>query len=305
MRALRRAVNGVLLLDKPVGLSSTQAMAAAKRLFGAQKAGHTGTLDPFATGLLPVCFGEATKFARFMLDAEKSYRATICLGAVSSTGDTEGDITARPVLRLPERQQVETVLRGFVGPQAQMPPMTSALKVNGVPLYKLARRGEEVERASREITVHALRMVSLEAARLVVDADVSKGTYMRVLAADIGEALGCGAYLTQLRRTATGGFGIDDALTLGELESHAGPDRDALLRPTDALCLGLERVEVDTDDARIFSHGGWLDWTKDSGPAPTEIAVFKSGDFLGVGKLKMEGGRMRLVPERLMTRRTP
>ena len=192
MKAPRRAISGVLLLDKHAGLSSNTAVGWAKRLFNADKAGHTGTLDPFATGLLPICFGEAAKFARFMLDAEKGYRATLKLGQKSSTGDTEGEIIETRAVNV-DIDKVNAVLAKFIGAQTQIPPMHSALKQGGVPLYKLARQGLEVDRPPRDINVIALNAVSLARDELVIDTLVSKGTYIRVLAEDIGEALGCGA----------------------------------------------------------------------------------------------------------------
>jgi tRNA pseudouridine55 synthase len=175
---IRRELNGVLLLDKPAGLSSTQAMAAAKRIFRAQKAGHTGTLDPFATGLLPVCFGEATKFSRFMLDAEKSYRATLKLGEVSTTGDIEGIIQPSGPVEF-DSARATAVLEKLVGEQTQIPPMYSALKQAGVPLYELARKGIEVERTARHIHIYAIKLISLTDAEMVIDVDVSKGTYIQ------------------------------------------------------------------------------------------------------------------------------
>ena len=220
MKIPRRAISGVLLLDKHADLSSNTAVGWAKRLFNAEKAGHTGTLDPFATGLLPICFGEAAKFARFMLDAKKAYRATLKLGQKSSTGDTEGEIVETRKVDV-DREKVNAVLAKFVGAQTQIPPMHSALKRDGVPLYKLARQGLEVERAPRHINVLALSAISLDGNELVIDTLVSKGTYIRVLAEDIGEALGCGAHLTALRRSASGGFGLEQAVTLEALDGMA------------------------------------------------------------------------------------
>lgn len=307
MKIERRAVDGVLLLDKPAGLSSTQAMAAAKRLFRAEKAGHTGTLDPFATGLLPVCFGEATKFARFMLDARKTYRATLRLGATSTTGDTEGEITVSSTAPQPDDVRVREVLAQFLGPQLQTPPMTSALKIDGVHLYKLARQGIEVARDAREITIFGLQLFSLVGGELVIDADVSKGTYIRVLAEDIGRALGMGAYLTALRRTGTGGFDLDNALSLDLLAGKAEADRDGTLLPPEALCGALPRAEVDAADRRIFCNGGWLEWEmpKTSLTKSPEVAVYEGSRFLGVGCIKPHGEHMRLVPERLLSTGTP
>jgi len=295
---VRREVNGVLLLDKPVGLSSTQAMAAAKRLFRATKAGHTGTLDPFATGLLPVCFGEATKFSRFMLEARKAYRATLKLGEVSSTGDTEGVITRQSSVAV-DGAQVQHVLRGFVGPQSQTPPMHSALKHGGVPLYELARKGIEVERSPRAITINAISLVSLAGSQMVIDVDVSKGTYIRVLAEDIGRTLGCGAHLTDLRRTATGGFDVTSAVSLDALAGYPQNGLDHLLLAPQSLCTGLPEIQLDAGDANIFCHGGWVGINAGA-PAVGEYAVYgPDRSFLGVGDVSGLAGKTRLSPTRV------
>ena len=284
MKLPRRAISGVLLLDKHAGLSSNTAVGWAKRLFNAEKAGHTGTLDPFATGLLPICFGEAAKFSRFMLDAEKAYRATLRLGQKSSTGDTEGEIIATRTVDV-DMQKINATLAKFNGPQTQMPPMHSALKLGGVPLYKLARQGIEVERAPRDINVISLCAVSLNDDELVIDTLVSKGTYIRVLAEDIGEALGCGAYLTALRRTATGGFGLAQAVTLEALDAMTLAQRDeALLRP-DSLAMALPEIYLDAVAAKSLQNG-----QNPRVPSPpcaaTEAALYRAydnkGAFLGV-----------------------
>lgn len=299
----RREVNGVLLLDKPAGLSSTQAMAAAKRLFRATKAGHTGTLDPFATGLLPVCFGEATKFSRFMLEARKSYCATLKLGEVSSTGDTEGVITQQSAVDVDEAQ-VQRVLHGFLGDQTQTPPMHSALKQNGVPLYQLARKGIEVERAPRAITINAISLVSFAGSQMVIDVDVSKGTYIRVLAEDIGRMLGCGAHLTDLRRTATGGFEVANAHTLDALAAFDPTGLDELLLTPQSLCAVLPEMQLDTADANIFCHGGWVA-IEAVVPALGEHAIYGPGRlFLGVGDVSVLAGRTRLSPTRVTASRS-
>ncbi len=302
-KIVRRNVDGVLLLDKPAGLSSTQAMAAAKRLFRAEKAGHTGTLDPFATGLLPVCFGEATKFSRFLLDAEKSYRATLRLGEVSQTGDTEGAIINRREVRVTDTRARE-VLTGFLGAQSQVPPMYSALKQDGVPLYKLARQGIEVAREPRTITISALSLDSLVDHDMVIVTKVSKGTYIRVLAEEIGEALGCGAHLTALRRTATGGFELPRARTLDELAAMSEFARDQVLLPAQMLCTNLPAITLTDEDEKIFCNGGWLDAEVQHASQTTPFAVFaRSSRFLGVGEVQLSEltrGRPRLVPLRLM-----
>jgi tRNA pseudouridine55 synthase len=298
-KIIRRHVDGLLLLDKPAGQSSTQAMAAAKRLFRAEKAGHTGTLDPFATGLLPIAFGEAAKFSRFMLDAEKSYRATLKLGEVSTTGDTEGEIIQRRDVAV-TREHIETILTQFVGEQLQTPPMHSALKQDGVALYKLARQGITVPRTPRQITIFSLSLVSFAGDELVIDTNVSKGTYIRVLAENIGEALGVGAHLVGLRRTTTGGLSIANAFTLDALAAMSEDARDRALLPAESLCVGLTKITLTDEDARIFSNGGWL-------PAPShtkienEYATYTENHrFLGVASVAISKEQMRLIPQRLM-----
>lgn len=254
MKSLRRAISGVLLLDKPEGLSSNSAVGWAKRLFNADKAGHTGTLDPFATGLLPICFGEATKFSRFMLDADKGYLATLKLGEVSSTGDTEGDIIQRCDVNVDETLLSRT-LATFLGKQTQVPPMHSALKRDGVPLYKLARQGVEVERVPREITVQDIAIVKLMGDVLILNVSVSKGTYIRVLAQDIGAALGCGAHLRGLRRTATGGFSVVNAVSFDMLEALSLDQRDTVLQPAESLSMALPAIFLDTHTAQAVQNG--------------------------------------------------
>ena len=254
MKTARRSISGVLLLDKHADLSSNTAVGWAKRLLNADKAGHTGTLDPFATGLLPICFGEAAKFARFMLDAEKAYRATLKLGQKSSTGDTEGEIIETRAVHL-DIEKVNATLAKFIGAQTQIPPMHSALKQGGVPLYKLARQGLEVERPARDINVIALQALTLYGDELVIDTVVSKGTYIRVLAEDIGEALGCGAHLTALRRTATGGFGITQSVTLEAVDAMDMKQRDACLLPADALAMALPAIRLNAIAAKALQNG--------------------------------------------------
>jgi tRNA pseudouridine55 synthase len=296
VRQVRRALTGVLLLDKPVGLSSTTALGRARWLYQAEKAGHTGTLDPFATGLLPLCFGEATKFSRFMLDAEKSYTATLKLGSRTLSGDTEtAPFETRPVNATAE--QVQITLKKFLGAQTQVPPMHSALKQDGVPLYKLARQGLEVERASRHINVVSLAMVSLNVDVLVIECRVSKGTYIRVLAEDIGEALGCGAHLTGLRRTSTGGFMIADAVTLDQLENMSLAERDKRLQICESLCAALPLIALNAAPSIEFGHGRVV---QIGTAAAGEFRVrAHDGRFLGIGAV--DGARpSELKPVRLM-----
>ncbi len=220
----------MLLLDKPTGLTSNSALQRAKRLYRAEKAGHTGTLDPLASGLLPLCFGEATKFAQFLLDAPKRYTATFRFGVTTATGDAEGGVqSTRPVAFT--RDDLEAALRRFVGRIAQVPHAYSALKFEGRAYYEYARAGQDIPRVAREVEIHALRLLDYAAPDAVVDVECSKGTYVRVLAEDIGEALGCGAHLAALRRTATGGFDLADAVSLERLEAMTDAERLRALAP--------------------------------------------------------------------------
>lgn len=287
--------SGVLLLDKAEGWSSTQALARAKRALEAAKAGHTGTLDPFATGLLPLVFGEATKFSRFLIDSHKAYVATLRLGAVSTTGDTEGEVVACG--GIPEDVgKIDDVLRRFVGPGWQVPPMHSAVHHAGQRLYDLARQGVEVPREPRAITVHALRRERLEGDRLVVSLSCSKGTYVRTLAADIGAALGCGAYLVGLRRTGVGPFGIEAAVTLATLQEEGSGAARGRLLPVEVLVGGLDRADVPDESALRFTQGREIGWER--AQAGSEWAVFDPGNrFLGVGRAESPG---RIAPLRLM-----
>ena len=284
MKVTRRSVNGVLLLNKHAGISSSTAVGWSKRLFNAEKAGHTGTLDPFATGLLPICFGEAAKFARFMLDAQKGYRATLKLGHTSSTGDTEGEITPRGPVNV-DALMVKNALEKFIGPQTQIPPMHSALKQDGVPLYKLARRGLEVARESRPVHIERLELVSLEGDVLVIDALVSKGTYIRVLAEDIGEALGCGAYLTELTRTTTGGFDLSAAISLEQLDAMTLEARDARLLPADSLAMALPALTLNPDQARALQCGQTPRVATGLAEATVCRTYTEAGEFLGVAQI--------------------
>jgi tRNA pseudouridine55 synthase len=253
-RIVRRAVHGVLLLDKPLGLSSNDALQKAKRLYRAEKAGHTGTLDPLATGLLPLCFGAATKFSQISLDADKAYRATLKLGITTTTADGEGDITQCRDVAV-TRQQVQDACDRFIGPILQVPPMHSAIKRDGKPLYEYARAGVVVERESREVTIHAIDIVEGDHDVWTIDVRCSKGTYIRTLAEDIGEALGCGAHLSALRRTASGALKLEDAFTLEQLADMTEDERDAALQDADALLADWPVVRLGTEDAGRFLAG--------------------------------------------------
>ncbi len=291
---MRRRVSGVLLLDKPIGISSNHALQAAKRLYRAEKAGHAGTLDPLASGLLPVLLGDATRFSGFLLNAEKGYRADVRLGAKTTTGDAEGEVLERRPVHAGQAE-VEAVLSRFLGPQTQIPPMYSALKRNGQPLYELARRGETVEREPRNIEIFRLELQSWEPEKLVLDVSCSKGTYIRTLAEDIGEALGCGAHLGGLRRTATGAFRIEEAVSLDTLEALPEDQRDSLLRSVDAVLTQLPEVTLEEGLAGRFCHGQAV--TLASVPQGVSRVYTPFGQFLGLGE---DGGEGRLVPKRLL-----
>ncbi len=291
----RAACDGVLLLDKPAGYTSTRALGRARRLLGADKGGHTGTLDPFATGLLPLVLGEATRFSRFLIDARKAYDAVLLLGVETSTADPEGEVTARrePVV---DAQRIDQVLAAFVGVQDQLPPMHSALHVNGKRLYEYARAGEEVERAPRRIEIASIHRLFLRGPELGIAVDCSKGTYVRTLAMDIGRALGCGASLTALRRTAVGGFALGQALTLEAIEADPAAARARLL-PPEALVASLARLDATPDDARRFGHGQAI-VASQSVPEAAELAVFAPGGrLIGVGRMQAGG---RVAPVRLV-----
>jgi len=253
-RTPRRAVHGVLLLDKPLGLSSNDALQKAKRLFRAEKAGHTGTLDPLATGLLPLCFGAATKFSQISLDADKTYRATLKLGVKTSTADAEGAVTEQRDVNV-TREQIDAACHRFTGLIEQMPPMHSALKRDGKALYEYARAGIEVEREARSITIHGIELVEWLDDQLTIDVRCSKGTYIRTLAEDIGEALGCGAHLGALRRTASGPLSITAACTLDQLAAMSESERDDKLLQADTLLADWPVVRLDDEGAGRFLSG--------------------------------------------------
>jgi len=253
-RPSRRAVHGVLLLDKPVGLTSNQALQRVKRLLRAEKAGHTGTLDPLADGLLPICFGSATKFAHACLDADKRYRATLALGERTASGDRETAVIERRPVTV-DRTAIDAACCNFVGTIEQLPPMHSALKKDGKALYDYARAGLEVERAPRRVTIMRIDIVEFDGKQLVIDVACSKGTYIRALADDIGRSLGCGAHLAALRRIGAGRLDVRDAVTLDALEALSDTGRDALLRPTDCLLADWPAVCLGADDAGRFLSG--------------------------------------------------
>lgn len=292
-RVPRRRVDGVLLLDKPTGLSSNAALQRARRLFNAEKAGHTGTLDPLASGLLPVLFGEATKFAQYLLDADKRYVATVAFGTATDTGDAEGRVTERAPVDVDEARLL-AALRALTGRQRQIPPMHSALKHQGRPYYDYARRGETVVREAREIEIHALDLVGWDTSIATLDVHCSKGTYVRVLAEDLGRRLGTVAHLAGLRRTGTGGFGLAQAVTLEALEPLPDAERDALLAPTQVLVAHLPRIELSPDDAARLRHGQAVALAAPDGM----VACVAEGRLLGLASVAGRMARpLRLVRE--------
>lgn len=293
-----RDLSGVLLLDKPGGMSSNFALQRAKRLFRARKAGHTGTLDPLATGLLPVCLGEATKFGAYLLDSDKGYLTEVRLGARTDTGDADGEIVERrPVGEMKEADILE-VLRRFSGPQTQIPPMYSALKRDGRPLYELARAGIVVDRPPRNIVIHSIAMQHWSREALTLEVLCSKGTYIRVLAEDIGNALGCGAHVGSLRRTRVGPFSIAEAISMEVLEEQSDPERDGLLLPTDSLLQGFPGLDLDTSLSRRFCCGMAVDWLGGSSTAGIYRVYGGDAELLGLGELSPAG---RLEPKRLLS----
>ena len=299
-RVQRRPVHGVLLLDKPLGLSSNQALQKAKWLLRAEKAGHTGTLDPLATGVLPLCFGAATKFSGLHLDADKTYEATLQLGVTTTTGDAEGEVIERRAVPAITPEQLEAVRQRFLGRITQVPPMHSALKKDGKALYEYARAGIEVERAPREVAIHALNLalaqVDQAQAAIKIEVTCSKGTYIRTLGEDIGQALGCGGHLTRLRRTATGPFVAAQCTTLPALEALDDHERLNLLQPAEALLPDHTAVTLAADDAAKFltglrRRGDWVD--------ADHVVVFGDAPRALLGSAHIKAGE--LIPSRLLS----
>jgi tRNA pseudouridine55 synthase len=290
-----------LLLDKPRGLSSNVALQKARHLFRAEKAGHTGTLDPEATGLLPLCFGEATKFSSYLLDAPKGYEATLCLGETSDTGDAEGQLTPGHGPIPSSCAVIEETLRSLLGQQEQIPPMHSALKHEGKPLYDYARAGIEIARPARQICIFKLELLGLEGRFLRVQADCSKGTYIRVLAEEIGRRLGCGAWLSSLRRNRTGGFVLEDALTLEAIAALDDSQRALLLMSPETLVHEVPRLDIGINEAQALRHGQSPVLLA---PIPSMLidqtvrVYWPDGLFLGLAKPQANG---QLVAVRLMS----
>ena len=289
-----RHLSGVFLLNKPLGLSSNCALQKVRRLFNAQKAGHTGALDPLATGLLPICLGEATKFSHYLLDSTKRYQTTVKLGQTTTTGDAEGEILQQRETPALTAESIEKVLAQFRGDIQQVPPMYSALKRDGRPLYELARQGIEIEREARPVTIYELKLLSFTEDSLTLDVTCSKGTYIRVLGEDIGEALGCGGHLIHLHRTQTGHFELIPSYTLEYLETLTSPERDALLLSVYAPVEHLPRVQLPEGREKYFGNGQESNIEHD---AAAEVLVFDGDRCLGLAEIT---DQKRLVPKRLL-----
>ncbi|WP_367177980.1 tRNA pseudouridine(55) synthase TruB [Undibacterium sp.] len=298
----RVPVHGVLLLDKPVGWSSNDALIKAKRLLNALKAGHTGTLDPFATGLLPLCFGEATKFSQDLLEADKTYQTVVHLGVSTNTGDTEGEVLQTLPVEVTVTQ-IEEVLGQFRGDILQVPPMYSALKRDGKPLYEYARAGITLEREARPVTIYLLEFVSYEAPFLTLNVRCSKGTYIRVLGEDIGNALGCGAHLNALRRTHVGHLLLENTVTLEALTAMDESQRAQLLAPVDALLSSFPEVLLSDDLARRFLQGQRLALGKEEVQIPEQfgrVRVYRESNRQLLGSAQLQEYAI-LAPERLIS----
>ena len=292
-------MNGILVVDKPAGISSNDVVQQAKRLFGAQKVGHTGSLDPLATGVLPLCFGEATKFSQYLLDADKKYWAQVRLGITTETADADGEVIARADTSGITESQVTAALETFVGEIEQIPSMYSALKHQGQPLYKLARQGIEVERAPRRISIYGAELLQFSEASIELRVHCSKGTYIRSLAEDLGAALGCGGHVSALRRLAAGPYEEAQATTLDELREVGDVrEMDALLLPVSSAVGSWPAVRLHEDTAHYVRQGQPVQVAH----APTDgwVQIFESAEedrFLGVGEVLTDG---RIAPRRLV-----
>ena len=298
-----RPLDGILVLDKPLGLSSNRALQMVKRLYFAAKAGHTGSLDPLATGVLPLCLGEATKFSQFLLDADKGYESTFVLGQTTATGDAEGEVLQTVDATAVTESDIEQALEAFRGEIEQVPPMYSAIKQDGQPLYKLAREGKEVERKARKVVIKRLELRAFRAgARAEVDVylECSKGTYVRSVAEDLGKALGCGAHVSALRRTKAGPFGVEDSVTMNTLEALKSNEQlaemDALLLPTDTALDGLPLVKLSESGGFYIRQGQPVQVPNAPRNGMVRVAL-ETGEFLGIGEILDDG---RVAPRRLI-----
>lgn len=290
----RRAVHGVFLLNKPLGISSNAALQKVRWLLRAEKAGHTGALDPLASGLLPICFGEATKFSHFLLDSTKRYQTTIQLGHSTTTGDVEGEILHEQAVPVLTEESIQNVLNEFVGEIQQIPPMYSALKKQGRPLYELARKGIEVEREARPITIEAIQLLSFTESSITLDVTCSKGTYIRVLGEDIAKALGAQGHLTYLHRIQTGHFELIPSYTIDYLEGLTEQEREALLLPVYAPVQHFTQIQVPEGRAEYFSRGMESNIEH---AAEAQVLVFDGEKCLGLAEIN---DRKRLIPKRVL-----
>jgi len=290
----RRHISGVFLLNKPLGISSNAALQRVRGLYRAQKGGHTGALDPLASGLLPICLGEATKFSHYLLDSTKRYHTTIYLGHSTTTGDVEGERLLEQAVPALTEEKIQQVLAGFLGDIHQVPPMYSALKKEGRPLYELARQGIEIEREARPITIEAIQLLSFTENSLTLDITCSKGTYIRVLGEDIAKALGTFGHLTYLHRIKTGQFDLIPSYTIEYLESLTEQEREALLLPAYAPVDHFPKVQAPEGRAEYFSRGMESNIEHE---AATEVLVFDGEKCLGLAEIT---DKKRLVPKRVL-----
>jgi len=302
----RKIVNGVLLLDKPLGLSSNQALQKVKWLLKAKKAGHTGNLDPLATGVLPLCFGEATKFASYGLEANKTYVTTIQLGETRATADAEGEVVERFSLPEMSKLNIESVLETFLGAQQQIPPMYSALKFQGKKLYELARAGQTVERPPRDITIFKLQLLGFTTDSLTLEVSCSKGTYIRVLGEDIAAALGSGGYLSALRRTVSGSVDASELVTLQSLidlhEAEGEAAVTALLKPTDFLIDHLPKQAIDEASAALILNGQAIKLLDSEQTIGQNVRLYALGkSFLGLAQVQQSETGLMLQPVKIQS----
>ncbi|WP_180172095.1 tRNA pseudouridine(55) synthase TruB [Acinetobacter sp. YH12023] len=294
LKIQRRPVHGVFLLNKPLGISSNAALQKVRWLYRAQKAGHTGALDPLASGLLPICLGEATKFSHFLLDSTKRYKTTVFLGHSTTTGDVEGEVLLEQAVPTLTEENIQNVLAQFVGDIQQIPPMYSALKKEGRPLYELARKGIEIEREARPITIYAIELLSFNENSITLDITCSKGTYIRVLGEDIAKALGTFGHLTYLHRTQTGHFDLNPTYTIEYLESLTEGEREALLLPVYSPVDHFCKVQAPEGRAEYFSRGMESNIEH---AAEAQVLVFDGERCLGLAEIT---DRKRLVPKRVL-----
>lgn len=302
MRTKVRQINGILLLDKPVGITSNSALQSVKKMFNAKKAGHTGSLDPLASGMLPICLGQATKFSQFLLNADKCYQVTGKLGVKTASGDAEGKVTATAEVKGISERQIKSALKKFLDDIEQIPSMYSAIKHHGQPLYKLARKGEIVKRKPRKVTIYELELIKFEENQIELQIHCSKGTYIRTLIEDIGDELNCGAHVIALRRLSIGPFSEQQMIPLGKLENlldKCGQTAlDSLLLPTESVLADLPEVRLSEAAAFYLKQGQPVI----SPHAPSEGMVrlmMKDGGFLGVGEIMDDG---KVAPRRLITK---